>query len=67
MYSKEVYMKNKSLVLFIILLICAILPGVLYYFMHPAMKMILLIILLICGVLPGVLYLIWPGKGGFAG
>ncbi|WP_338983280.1 hypothetical protein [Spiroplasma endosymbiont of Othius punctulatus] len=58
-------MKNKSIILFIILLIMAIIPGIIYFFLHPKFKIVTLIILLIMAVIPGILYLIWPGKGGF--
>lgn len=56
---------NKSIILFIILLILGIIPGILYLFLHPGLKVIMLIVGLIFFLLPGLLYLIWPGKGGF--
>ncbi|ALD66313.1 hypothetical protein [Spiroplasma cantharicola] len=58
-------MKDKSALLLIILLILAIIPGVVYWLLHPQHKLITLILLLILAIIPGVLYLIWP-KGGYA-
>ncbi|QHX36147.1 hypothetical protein STIUS_v1c05930 [Spiroplasma sp. TIUS-1] len=58
-------MQNKSLVLLIILLIMAIIPGIVYFFLHPKFKIVALVVLLVMAIIPGVLYLVWPGKGGF--
>jgi predicted membrane metal-binding protein len=57
---------NYSIVLLIILLILAIIPGLIYLILHPISKLGTLIILLILGIIPGILYLVWP-SGGYKG
>lgn len=49
---------NYNIVLLIILLILAIIPGLIYLILHPISKLGTLIILLILGIIPGILYLV---------
>lgn len=57
---------NYSLLLMIILLIMAVIPGLVYIIFHPVSRVLTLILLFICAILPGILYLLWP-SGGFRG
>ncbi|AHI53060.1 hypothetical protein [Spiroplasma culicicola] len=51
-------------VLTLILLLLGIIPGIIYWLLHPGHKIATLVLLLIFFIIPGLLYLLFP-KGGF--